>query len=208
MAAKVKLSLGKLSTSQLIGLSQQITGAMTGNPDFPTPNPPLATIVTATGELETASNAVNTARIESKNRTIVMNEQADKLRALLSQLGSYVENIAGGKQVLITGAGMDVQAARSNAPVPDVLTGFEATTGDSDGEINLGWNSLAGAVSYVVERSLNAPPNAAWEHQAATTKSNLTVEGLTSGARYWFRVAAVGTKGQGGWSDISTRIAP
>ena len=32
--------------------------------------------------------------------------------------------------------------------------------------------------------------------------------GLTSGTRYWFRVAAAGASGQGGWSDPATKIAP
>jgi hypothetical protein len=85
---------------------------------------------------------------------------------------------------------------------------FAATTGNSDGEIDLGWNSVAGAQSYVIEMSLQAPPNAAWTHVRTTVKLSHTVAGLTSGTRYWFRVAVVNSAGQSGWSDISTRIAP
>lgn len=35
-----------------------------------------------------------------------------------------------------------------------------------------------------------------------------TISGLTSGVRYWFRVAAIGASGQSGWSDPATKIAP
>jgi hypothetical protein len=39
-------------------------------------------------------------------------------------------------------------------------------------------------------------------------KSVYCVKNLTSGQRYWFRVAAVGTEGPGPTSDPATRIAP
>jgi hypothetical protein len=208
VANKIKLGLSRLSVPELIGLSQQITNAMTGNPNFTTPNPALATITTATGDLQAAYNAANTARIESKNKTIEQNERGDALRALLTQLASYVDNISAGKQSVITSAGMDVQSSPTSEAELSPPTGFTTTTGDGDGEIDLSWNSVANAQSYVVERSLVAPPAAAWEHQVTTTKSKITADNLSSGTRYWFRVAAVGSKGQSGWSDLYTRIAP
>ncbi|HEX8162016.1 MAG TPA: fibronectin type III domain-containing protein [Pyrinomonadaceae bacterium] len=39
-------------------------------------------------------------------------------------------------------------------------------------------------------------------------KSQATIEGLTSGKKYWFRVAAVGPNGQSGWSNPATKLAP
>jgi len=44
--AKVKLELQKLSPDQKIDLANTIKTAMTGNANFTTPNPPLATIGT------------------------------------------------------------------------------------------------------------------------------------------------------------------
>ncbi len=208
MATKVKLGLNNLSVTELIERAQQITTAMTGNPDFATPNPALTAVTAATNDVVAANNASNQARMESKAKTTALNDRVDTLRGMLTQLGSYVENIANGKEALIQSAGMDVKAARSASAAPGVVSGFEATTGDNDGEIDLSWNSLDGASSYVVERSLAGPPAAGWEHQATVTKSRMTANGLTSGTRYWFRVAAVAPKGQGGWSDISTKIAP
>ena len=34
-----------------------------------------------------------------------------------------------------------------------------------------------------------------------STKAKAYVDGLTSGTRYWFRVAAVSAAGQGAWSE-------
>lgn len=208
MAAKVRLRLSRTPVPELLELTQQIVSAMTGNPDFATPNPPLASVTGAADALSKANNTANQARMDSKAKTVLANEQADNLRGLLTSLASYVENIASGKEAVINGAGMDVKAPASAGAVPSVVTGLEATTGDNDGELDLSWNSIDGASSYLAERSLTAPPTAAWELQGAVTKSRMTADGLESGKRYWFRVAAVGAKGQGGWSDIASRIAP
>ncbi|HEY0545369.1 MAG TPA: fibronectin type III domain-containing protein [Pyrinomonadaceae bacterium] len=208
MTTKIKLSLQQLSVPELIALAQQITGAMKSNPNFTTPNPPLATVTDATKALQTASDGVNAARMESKNKTIIQSQHEDNLKGLLRQLASYVDNISNGDEALITSAGMDVQAASTGRGELTVPTAFTATSGDSEGEIDLSWNPVPHAQSYVVESSPDAPPAAKWTHQLATTKSKATLTNLTSGTRYWFRAAAIGSQGQGGWSDISMKVAP
>lgn len=205
---KVKLGLDKLSVPQLLELAKQITKAMTGNASFPTPNPPLAQITTIADNLDTARQDALAARIEAKNKTIIQNQREDELKASLRRLVSYVENVSAGDAALITSAGMDVKAIATPGGEVGAVEAFTCTTGDSDGELDLGWNSTPGAQSYAIEQSQQSPPNAVWTQIKTTTKSKVTIAGLTSGTRYWFRVAAVGPNGQGPWSDISTRIAP
>ena len=79
---------------------------------------------------------------------------------------------------------------------------------DHDGEIDLSWEPVSGAKSYVVEKSVDPPTAASYAHDAVVTRSKHTAAGLTSGTRYWFRVAAVNNNGQSGWSDPATKIAP
>ncbi len=47
-----------------------------------------------------------------------------------------------------------------------------------------------------------------WASGRVITKSTATVNGLTSGQRVWFRVAAIGAAGQGPWSGLATKIVP
>jgi hypothetical protein len=56
--------------------------------------------------------------------------------------------------------------------------------------------------------SPDPPTHESWVHATIATASFATIENLTSGKRYWFRVAAVGTMGQSGWSEPATKIAP
>jgi predicted phage tail protein len=90
---------------------------------------------------------------------------------------------------------------------PTVPKRLTASAGDHDGEVDLSWDRLAGAKSYVVEKSVDPPTATGWSHTAVSTKSSFTVTGLTSGTRYWFRVAAINANGQSGWSDPASKMA-
>lgn len=206
--ATIKLNLSKLSLNGKLDLAKQIVKAMTGNANFTTPNPTLAQITTAAANLEAARAELLSLRAEAKNKTIVQAQLEDALEKLLTQLASYVENISASDPAIITSAGMNIKSASTPAGQLDPPAAFATTTGDSDGELDVSWNSDPAARSYVIETSTQAPPNAVWTQAKTTTKSKETLTGLTSGQRYWVRVAAIGTTGQSGWSDISTRIAP
>ncbi|MEA3189072.1 MAG: hypothetical protein QOD99_2902 [Chthoniobacter sp.] len=65
-----------------------------------------------------------------------------------------------------------------------------------------------GAKSYVVERTADAAGQTGWGNTQIATKSRAEVNGLQSGSRHWFRVAAIGSAGQGPWSDPATKVAP
>jgi hypothetical protein len=67
---------------------------------------------------------------------------------------------------------------------------------------------VSGARSYVIERSVEPGAATSWSYCGVSTKSSFTAKGLTSGSRFWFRVAAVNNNGQSGWSDPATKIAP
>jgi len=82
------------------------------------------------------------------------------------------------------------------------------TAGDHDGEIDLSWDNVTGAKSYVIRQSPDPATPTTWAHAGVSTKSTFTAAGLNSGTRYWFRVAAVNNFGQSGWSDSATKIAP
>jgi fibronectin type III domain protein len=206
---KVKLNIARLSLAERIARCRQIITAMTGNPNFPTPNPPLATVTTALNDADAASSAAQAARQDAKAKTVTQNDKDDFASGLMNQLAAYVENIAGGDESIIRSAGMDTKAAGS-APtsIPDPPENLNTTAGDRDGEIDLSWEAVPGAKSYVIEQSADPPTDTSWGHASVSARSSQTMSGLKSGTRYWFRVAAVNGVGQSGWSDPSMKIAP
>jgi hypothetical protein len=209
--ARIKLNLRSHSIPEKLARAQQIVAALTGNPNFASPHPPLAQVTTVIDELEAASRAAQAARQEAKARTAAQNAKDEALDQTLTQLVAYVESVAGSDEELIMSAGLDVRAAHGpahTAPNTSASISLTATAGDHDGEIDLSWDTVRGARSYVVERSPDPPSESTWTHSGVSTRSRTTVEGLNSGTRYWFRVAAVTSSGQTAWSNPVVKIAP
>jgi hypothetical protein len=208
---RIKLNLRSLSIPEKTARAQQIVTALTGNPNFTSPHPPLAQVTAAIGELEAASNAAQAARQEAKARTAAQNAKEEALDQILTQLVAHVESVAGNDEELIMSAGLDVRAASGpgrSTPTQPISISLTATAGDHDGEIDLSWDTVRGARSYTIERSPDPPNESTWAHSGISTRSRTTVEGLNSGTRYWFRVAAITSSGQTAWSNPVVKIAP
>lgn len=206
--AKIKLNFGNLSIPEKIARARQIVTALTGNADYASPQPALADVTSAIDKLETAYSETLAARQAAKEKTSAQNQKEDEFDRIISRLASYVESASGGDETKIKSVGMDVRALASATERLDLPAALAATAGDREGAIDLQWDKVARAKSYVIESSLDPPTNDSWQHKAVSTKSRITIEGLTSGTKYWFRVAAVGANGQSGWSDPATKIAP
>jgi hypothetical protein len=207
--SKVKLGLTKRSVPEKVARGREIITALKTNPDFPTPNPTLASVTTAIDSLEAAFQDQEVTRQLAATKTAAKDEKEDAFDNIFSQLAAYVESVAGSNEKMIKSAGMDTRAAAvPTTEKPSPPNSLNVTSGDADGEIDLTWEPVTGAKSYVIEVSIDPVTATSWKHSSVSTKSSARTSGLVSGTRYWFRVAAVGTGGQSGWSDPATKIAP
>ena len=206
--SRVRLNLRSLSITDKIAKGRQIVTAMTNNPTFTTPHPPLAEVTTAVDELEKASASVQATKSELNTRMATQQGAETKVDQALSQLGSYVESVAGKDDGIVTSAGMETKASRSAPSSPGVPQALTAAPGEHEGEMNLSWKAVANARSYVIEFTIDPAAPASWLHAGIATSGNKTIANLKSGQRYWFRVAAVSAGGQSGWSEHATKVAP
>jgi hypothetical protein len=83
-----------------------------------------------------------------------------------------------------------------------------ATGGDTAGEIDLAWEPVAGAYSYLIQKSSGHARPSKWILVDIVAKSSCTISRLKSRHYYWFRVAGVKAKGQGPWSKSVQKKAP
>ena len=205
---RVRLNLKNLTVTDKIARARQIITAMTDHSSFPNPSPALSDVKTAVDELEKTFALVQSARSEVATRVSTQETAEAKVDEVLTQLASYVESIAGKNESLITSAGMDTKARPSPSSVPEVPQSLSATAGDHEGEIDLSWKAVPKARSYTIETSLDPATATSWTHIGIATSASKTVSNLTSGKRYWFRVAAVSAGGQSGWSEHATKVVP
>jgi hypothetical protein len=208
--ANVKLNFRRLPITEKIARARQIVQQMTDNAaNFPNPVPPLVDVTAAIDAADQARKDAEEARTLAKQRTAVLEEAEDALIKAMSRLASYVDSASAGKEDVILSSGMDTRAPRSAANlIPGTPPTITLTMGDHEGEIDASWDAVEGARSYILQMSPNEPKDDTWTQVAVVTVSKYTVKNLTSGTKYWFRVAAVGSGGQSAWSDPAVRMAP
>jgi hypothetical protein len=206
--AKIKLSLNKLSITELLQKANNIKTALTGNASFATPIPALTVLTTAITALGTANNTYESGQVVQKQNLTNRDSAADGLIAVLTQLASYVEAQSGGDPAKIQSAGMDVRATASPSTIPTQVANLFVTAADNDGELDAQWDRADGAKSYEIQSSVDPITPTSWVSRASVTRSRVTLNSFTSGQRIWVRVRAVGAAGQGAWSDPAVKTVP
>lgn len=179
-----------------------IVTSMTGNPNFSTPSPTLASITTAINALETA---YLTAQGGGVDDTAMMHARQDALDALMKTLGYYVEGIANNNpltaEAVVLSAGMAIKNSSTRQ-----AREFSVDPGEHPGEVWL-QTKYARNASFVWQMSTNPLNETDWNIIGVSTQSSFAKTGLTSATRYYFRVAVVDKNGQGPWSHVLNMIA-
>ena len=206
--SKVKLGLRDLNATETVGLSNTIQTAMTGNPNFPTSNPPLGDVDLATTELTDKIAAYDLAQAAAQTALSERDAAWAKVRNLLTQLGTYVENASGGDKIKIESAGMGVRSDATPVGIPAQVTSLVATAGEFDGSLDAAWAPVYGAASYEIETSVDPVTLSSWTFKQTSPKSSASLNSFTSGTRIWLRVRAVGAAGVGPWSDPAVKTVP
>ena len=205
MKKLVSLKLSKQTVPVKIENTRHYVTAMTGNPNFTTPSPSLASITTAVNALETA---YNNALGGGKVLTALMHDKELILDTLLTQLSHYVEAIANGSETIILSAGMEMRTTSIRA-----ARAFSITTGNLPGEIKLVtkyknsnayiWQLIADPLP---DDAIVVDPTHIWTQAGVSTKATFNVADLTIGKKYWFRFAYVNKSGQDAWSDPLSKM--
>jgi hypothetical protein len=180
----------------IVATAQNIATAMTNNPSFPTPNPPLATLLADITALNTAEAAVlsrTKSAAETRNAKLVI------VRNDLENLKAYVQSIAGAgtpenAQAVIASAGMAVRKITAHDKAA-----LEARQGSVSGTVNLIAKAAGRTAAYDWQYSTDQKT---WTTAPMTLQAKTGVSGLTVGTMYYFRVQAVTRTGAENWSQI------
>ena len=202
MKAKVSLNLSRLSVAVKIEKGRHIVTSMTNNAGtFVAPKPTLASVTVAINNLETA---FNNAQNGGKTLTAIMHEKEVILDDLLTQLGHYVEDTANGIASIILLSGMDLKKPKTPVGPLAAPANLRIKITGNPGEIQLRWNTVKHTFNYVIQMAVSTDGGATYSpfnEIGFSTKAKFLVTGLTSGTRYAFRVATLGTAGLSPWSN-------
>jgi hypothetical protein len=130
------------------------------------------------------------------------------LAAGMTQEGAYVENVANGDPAIIALAGMAVRSNGTPRTMTQVLD-LVLSAGDFEGTLDYVHAPVRGARSYEVQISVDPVTATSWAFKMTAGKSSGSIAGLTSGARIWVRVRAIGADNAfGPWSDPAVKTVP
>ncbi len=202
---KVKLDLQNKTDDELVTYCSNHKTKMVGNAAFPTPVP-LATVYDPTLADFNAKLLAYRAALDTADQMRMAKEAArTTLEGVTTQRGGYVE-ITAVSEAGVVSTGFEPSAAAAPNGMLAAPQNVVATMGDLEVEVDVAWNRVRGAGSYVVESKLYNDPGA-WQQAKIIQKSRATVTGLQSGKKYSFRVRAVGAAGEGPWSDDAVMMA-
>lgn len=165
-------------------------------------SPPAALAVLKT-KVPLFQESLKNAKSRDKEMVAVKNQFKGEIMELLEELAEYVELICNGNRAMMLSSGFDVTEEQTGSKAPSIEL-IEVELGGT-GIATIRVKKQSGAVAYVHQYAMEPPgPNTMWHGEGSTTNKH-TFNGLVSDKRYWFRVVAVGRKGQKGYSPIVSR---
>jgi hypothetical protein len=195
----VVLALKQTSIPALVQRATAIVSAMTANKaTFPSPTPPLATVLADIAALQVAETAL-------KNRLGTRADRDDKKQVVVADMGQlhgYVQTTVNANpsqaEVIAADAAMTLRkkGAHSKAPLAVKQT-------------------VSGSVQVVAKATVGAKANEwqystdggkTWIDVPSTTKAKTTIPNLTPGATVMYRQRVVTKDGVGNWSQTISAL--
>ncbi|MGA7121563.1 MAG: fibronectin type III domain-containing protein [Polyangiaceae bacterium] len=194
------LKLPEYQVPRLVTVARAIVSAMTKNPRFPSPNPPLATVEAAIAALEEAEVATlgrapgSVALRDSKRLAVVV---------LLQQLRDHVQATADADieegPAIIESAGMSVKRQRGAQE-----RALVARLGPVSGSVKLSAPKAGNRAGY--EWAYSTDGQRTWVSVPITVQASTTISGLAPGSTVHFRYRATSKLVTGDWSDSVSTI--
>jgi len=195
---KVKAGLRGMVPTAKVSLGNGVVMQMNMNPHFPNPTPSLAELQAACDELGQACvDALDGGRTACHRKRVA----TTKLDRILSALASYVNSKAPGdvEKLISSGFPLAKQPSPINALEQPMIKVFKHTQWEN--KVNMMWNSIPGALVYLVERSSDTQKGE-WSIAVITSKLSWLVERSANGGMFNYRVCAIGSSGQGPYSNV------
>jgi hypothetical protein len=189
------------SVSLIITESRAIVAGMTGNPWFPSPPVPLATVTTAIDNVAAQQTKAGTGL---RGAVPAMHALVVTLEGLLKQLASYVSNVANENaadgNAIIAGAHMYQRrkAAKTN-------NGYRVHATKTAGELFIMTVKVPRAF-YEFEMTTDPNNASSWTLIYKGPKVKFIKTGLVSGTRYYIRVKTVTVAGESAPSDVLSSV--
>ena len=204
-----KLELHKKTVLQKLAMGATHITAMDGNANYPeaTRVPTDAQFQTAQDTLQSTSDAA--AAAESAWKAAIATRDASEAQwdTLIKARANNCEAVTPNNLVALSTVGLPLRSDPTPVGPLPAPANLRATMSEMEGEIDLQWDTVHGASSYIVECKEHDTPQP-WHQVKVIKQSRCASTGHTPGKIYAFRVRALGPQGEGPWSDEAVKMSP
>jgi hypothetical protein len=205
---QIKLGLNHKNAGQRIAQGNAIKSALTDNPDFPLPNPPLPALDSALATLEAKLTERLLAIEAAKAATEALRAAEAAYDALITQLAAYALSAVAGDAAKLERGGFSLRREGSPTRELDQVQDLRVEADGFAGGLKLRWEPVRGAKVYQVQLSPDVPTETSWTTVQPSPSSSMTLDGLESGQRIWIQVRGVARGVVGPWSQPANRTVP
>jgi hypothetical protein len=199
---RVSNAFTEMDVPSLILFSRNVINALTGNSNYTTPNPPLATVTAAIDTLDQAQQA---SLDRGRQAMIARNAAKAELLVLMRQLAAYVQShCQNDLEILVSSGFVATKTPSPLGPLPAPATPV-VRQGPTSGTLGARTGKVNGAYAYNWRLALASDPET-YLQTVQTTAARVTFEGLTPGQIYGVAVNALGSNGASDWTPSVRRM--
>ena len=199
--ARVALGFARFNSGKLIEFVRNIVTLMTGNANFTTPSPPLATVTSAVDQYDSlVQEASNGDRIVIKAR----NAARAGLLSLMRQLASYVQGQCAGDVAILVTSGFKAIKQRSPSVIPAVPINPRLTPGPNTGTLIFRFGRGQNVSNFSIQLANDS--EGPWTDWGLSSKTRVLLDNLTPLQSKWARARANGAAGSSDWTEPTCRI--
>lgn len=180
-----------------------IVQAMTDNPNFLDPVPPLEDVQAALDDYIVKLSAAT--KRGGAEETALKNEAKDVLSDLLRKLAFYVNNSTDGKLSVLKSSGFPTSDLPMSGGVPSRVYDVRARQGRMEGEVNITFAPVKNKLFYEYRYAVQGNGEPQWGEPVLTPRSRPNYFTVPERMRkYQVQVRVVNAYGTSEWSDPVT----
>jgi hypothetical protein len=203
MVLRITNGFAQTSNAKLIVRATNIWTAMSNSPYFTTPVPSLADFK---DQIDAFAADVAEAEGGSTFQKAIRDQVKQIVIGMMHALANYVLFTANGDLIVAQSSGFTIAKPPTPAPPITDITNQKLEDGATAGQLHYSFDKVRGARGYVYQYAQDPiTDTSAWQTLVGTV-SKATFNELEVGKKYWVRVIAIGTNGQGVYSTPISRI--
>lgn len=193
-----------LSDADFVERARFIAARMKEQPAFDKADPSPEQLEAAVAELEVL---IEKAQTGNRMDVMVKKQKREVITEMLYLMSYFVLYASKGDRVVAASSGFTL--AKGSSPAPPIVKpeNLKVVHTGQVGELEVSVDAVHGAQSYVFQYTTDPALKEESFQSEVSTSRKFVFRNMTLGTRFFFRVGAVGPKGQIQYSDVLSRYA-